>query len=415
MKDNLKWTKSKVFLISFNCILCISIVVSAMMIVIDKSRIKNGAVYTDADGETQASDNAQSQTTANTLRLMIAGDNTVYKTLYSQASERSGENGYNFLPAYEELRDIISKADIAMISQNTVMDDKNSPSAAPEYNSPNEILDALTATGFDVFNQANDHIMDMGISGVINDIALFKVKEQSALLTGLSENKEEMLKPKIKEVNGIKVSFVGITESVGNYEFDNDTDIGILDLSDSRSSQDEIYGTMKQLVTSSKSASDIVCVTVHWDNDDSAELSDSQQNIISTLLEYGADIIIGTGKNTTSAPEFRKNGDSEQALVVPSLGKVISLEESADSLLSGIADVTITKDPKAGTVTVSSAKMIPIVTVYETEYSNLRVVPFSKCTEEIIKKHGFAENNESFTYSYIKNTFTEKYGDKLEV
>ena len=46
MKDNLKWTKSKVFLISINCILCVAIVVSAMMIVIDKSRIKNGAVFT---------------------------------------------------------------------------------------------------------------------------------------------------------------------------------------------------------------------------------------------------------------------------------------------------------------------------------------------------------------------------------
>ena len=52
MKDSLKWTKSKVFLIAFNCILCIAIVVSAMMIVIDKSRIKNGAIYTGKDAET---------------------------------------------------------------------------------------------------------------------------------------------------------------------------------------------------------------------------------------------------------------------------------------------------------------------------------------------------------------------------
>jgi len=55
MKDNLKWTKSKVFLIAFNCILCVAIVVSSMMIVIDKSRIKNGAVYTSSEGQTEAS------------------------------------------------------------------------------------------------------------------------------------------------------------------------------------------------------------------------------------------------------------------------------------------------------------------------------------------------------------------------
>ena len=80
MKDNLKWTKSKVFLIAFNCILCVAIVVSSMMIVIDKSRIKNGAVYTSGESQT---DVQNTQTAAsNTARLMISGDNTVYRTVF---------------------------------------------------------------------------------------------------------------------------------------------------------------------------------------------------------------------------------------------------------------------------------------------------------------------------------------------
>lgn len=132
-------------------------------------------------------------------------------------------------------------------------------------------------------------------------------------------------------------------------------------------------------------------------------------------MKYGADIIVGTGKNNLQKFEYRSNGDGEQALVIPSLGKIISLEESADSFLGGIADITVSKDPKTNKTHVSSAKLIPTVTVYEEDYANVRVLPFAKCTEDIIKKHGFVLEDETFTYSYIKNYYNQKFSDTLEL
>lgn len=415
MKDNLKWTKSKIFLIAFNCILCIAVVVSGMMIVIDKSRIKNGAVYRSSDSD--STDNAviENKTSSGTARLMIAGDNIVYRTVYTQAAENAGNKGYDFSKAYDGIKEIIGKSDIALINQNTVMDDKNDPSASPEYNTPNQMLDKLIDIGFDVFNQANDHIMDMGLSGAINDIALFKANETKSLLIGLYENREEMMKPKVKEINGIKFSFVGITESLGGYDIPEDSDIGILDLSDTRSSEDELDGTLKQLVESAKNASDIVCVTVHWDDDDNAELTENQNEIIDKILKSGADIIVGTGKNATKNFEYKDNGDNEQALIIPSLGKIISLEENADSFLGGIADITVIKDSKTNKTSISSAKLIPTVTVYEEDYANVRVVPFSKCNEDLISNHGFVKEDESFNYKYIENFFKNTFENNLEI
>ena len=172
---------------------------------------------------------------------------------------------------------------------------------------------------------------------------------------------------------------------------------------------------MKQLVENAKSTSDIVCVTVHWDDEEEAELSDYQQEVVDNLLRYGADIIIGTGKNEIGAFEYKDNGDGEQAVIIPSLGKVISLEESAKSLLGGIADITLTKDAKTGQTSITAAKLIPTVTVYGEDYENVRVLPLSKCTEDIISKHGFAQEDESFTYSFIKNYYNEKFGNTLEI
>lgn len=408
MKDNLKWTKSKIFLIVFNCILCIAIVISAMMIVIDKSRMKNGIVYTDGEPVTT---NADAQSATQSARLMCAGENLMYSSIFSQASDRANSNGYDFSASYDGIKDIIAKSDLAMVTQSSVMDDKNEPSGSPEFNSPNEILDKLIALGFDVFNQANDHIMDMGLSGAINDIALFKTKENEALLTGLDENREEMIKPHTREVNGITFSFVGITESLGGYSLSEDSDIGIFDLSDDRSSEDEINGSVKQLITNSKNASDIVCVSVHWDADTSES---TQSAIIEKLLDYGADIIIGTGTHTLQPIEYMKNSDGEQALVMRSLGDLISAADTADELLGGIADITVTKD-SAGKTTVTSAKLIPTVTQYSTDYADIKIIPFAKYTKELAASHGILQNDESFTYDYIEKYYKDMFKDTLEI
>ncbi len=408
MKDNLKWTKSKIFLIVFNCILCIAIVISAMMIVIDKSRMKNGIVYT--DGEPVTTDTA-AQSSSQSAHLMCTGENLVYSSVFSQASERAASNGYDFSVSYDGIKDIIAKSDLALVTQSSVMDDKNDPSGSPEFNSPNEILDKLIDLGFDVFNQANDHIMDMGLSGAINDIALFKTKENEVLLTGLDENREEMMKPHTREVNGITFSFVGITESLGGYSLSENSDIGILDLSDDRSSEDEINGSVKQLITNSKNASDIVCVSVHWDADTSES---TQSDIIERLLDYGADIIVGTGTHTLEPIEYMKNGDGEQALVLRSLGDLISAADTADELLGGIADITVTKD-SAGKAAVTSAKLIPIVTQYSTDYADIKIIPFSKYTKDLAASHGILQNDESFTYDYIEKYYKDMFKDALEI
>lgn len=405
MKDNLKWTKSKIFLIGFNCILCIAIVVSGMMIVIDKSRIKNGAVYT--GGKANEETTSDEPSAFSTARLMIAGENTAYNTLTKQAQT---DSGYDYSSAYAPLKDILAKANVAMLTQSTVFDTDNEPSAAPNYNAPKELLTALTDVGFNVFNQANDHIIDMGISGIKNNIALFKSTQTT--LTGIFETRDEMTQPVLKVENDVIFSFVGITEHLGGYYLSSGSELGVLSLSDTRVSESELYGMMRQVIDSAKKASDFVCVAVHWDSETGSK---KQEELINKLLDYGVDIIVGTGVDTLSPIEFKENCDGENAVVVNSVGRLISLQETAESMLSGIVDITVSKDFTSGKTSIISAKIIPTVTVYDKDYGNLRVVPFSECTAEMIENHGLAQEDESFTYSFIEDKFKTLYGDKLEL
>lgn len=407
VKDNLKWTKSKILLIGINCVLCIAIVVSAMMIVIDKSRIKNGALYIDDKVGEDVAAGAPSSFAA--ARLMIAGENTAYNTLTRQARR---ENTYDYYSAYSALKSILDKSDLALLTQSTVFDTDNEPSAAPNYNAPKEMLDALIKAGFDVYNQANDHIIDMGNSGIKNDIALFKSKKDSATLSGIYETRDEMKEPTLCVVNDVIFSFIGITEHLGGYSLSSDSDLGILSLSDNRVGEDELYSMIKQIITTAKKTSDIVCINIHWDSETGTK---KQNELINKLLDYGADVIVGTGLDELSPIKFKTNGDGESAVVVSSIGRVISLQENAESMLSGILDISVSKNFTTGAASITSAKFIPTVTVYDADYENLRVVPFAECTAEMIENHGFAQADENFTYSFIESKFQTLYGDYLEL
>lgn len=414
MKDTHKWTKSKKLFIFIDCILCLAIIVSAMLIVIDRSRIKNGVVYTEKTTEEKAETDKKepAKTGTTTARLMCAGDNLIHRSIYKQANERANGNGYDFKYAYEQIEEIIALSDIAFLNQETIIDPDKEPQTYPLFNSPPALLDHMIDIGFDVFNQATNHCMDTFEAGALSDIKLFKSKP-NIILTGLYENQEEMLKPQTMTVNDITFSFVGFTEYLNGLTVPDDSELGLLYLTDTRSSQDELYAKMKQMIDNAKQASDVVCVSMHWWDEDILKPDESQEKILSKLMEYGADIVIGTGPHVLQPIEFRQNGDGEQAAVIWSLGNFISCQQYINQILGGIADVNVKKDYSTGKTTIESAKLIPTVTMYNSGYTNVRIVPFKNFTEQLAAEHGL--DTGSVSHDYVTQFYNDMYGDKLEI
>jgi len=410
MKDTHKWSKSKKLFIVVDCILCLAIIVSAMLIVIDRSRIKNGVIYTGKKEETSSTEAADKGTSS--VRFMCVGDNLIHRSIYKQANERANGSGYDFGYAYEQIEEIIALSDLAYINQETIIDPESEPSTYPLFNSPPELLDHMIKIGFDVFNQANNHCMDKFESGALNDIKLFKSK-QNILLTGLYENREDMMTPHTTTVNGITFSFVGFTEYLNGLVVPDDSELGLIYLDDQRTSQEEIYANMKQMIDNAKQASDVVCVAMHWATEDITKPDESQEEIMTKLMEYGADIIIGAGPHVLQPIEYRQNGDGEQAAIIWSLGNFISCQAKIDELLGGIADITVTKDNNSGKASVESVKFIPTVTMYNSGYTNVRIVPYNNFTDELAAQHGL--DSGTVSKEYITSFYNEMYGDKLEM
>lgn len=418
MKDTNKYSKSKIFLIVFNSLLSVAIIVSSMMIVIDKARISKGLTGNDSNADSSQSENVEPVDAepkgTTTARLMCAGDNLIHGSIYKQARSRAGGSGYDFSYAYDNVRDIIGKADIAFLNQETIMDSDSEPSSYPLFNSPTELLDEMTSLGFNVFNQATNHVMDKGVSGAQNDLALFQSKN-NVLLTGLYQTWEDMMSPKTIDANGITFSFVGFTEYLNGLYVPSDSDLGLVYLTDKRHTQDELYSTMETMIKNSKEASDIVCVSMHWQTEDVTEPTESEKAIVEKLLAYGADIIIGTGPHVMQPMEYMQNGDGEQALVIWSLGNFISCQNKTKNLLGGISDITVTKDYDTGKTSVTSASLIPTITHYTSSFSNVRIIPLSDYSDELAYSHGIRAKNSSYDMEYIENFYNEMFPNQVEL
>lgn len=416
MKDTHKWTPGKIFLVVFNCLLCLTIVLSSMIMVIDYSRMNSGSpliaiIGADATTDTQ-SQQSQPLTGKQTARMMCAGDNLIHGSIYKQANSRANGDGYDFAYAYDGVRDIIALSDIAFLNQETIIDPESEPSSYPLFNSPPELLDEMIDVGFDVFNQSTNHVLDKRVSGARNNIELFKSK-QNILLTGLYENEASMMEPQVKVVNGIRISFVGFTEWLNGIAIPKDSDIGIVCIEDNKYSLEETYATMKQMIDNAKAVSDVVCVSMHWHDEDMTTPDQSQKEVMEKLLEFGADVIIGTGPHVLQPIEYMQNGDGEEALVIWSLGNFISCQNKKNNMLGGIADITFEKDLATGKTTVSSVYLIPTITHYNSGFTNVRIIPFANYNEELASQHGV--NSNSFTYSSINEFYTNMFGDKLKI
>ena len=411
MKDINKWSKGKTAIIIVDCILCLAIIVSSVLIVVDRSRQKNGVTYADTQNVQEAAQTTKAPTGSTSARLMCAGDNLIHRSIYNQAHNRADGDGYDFSYAYEQVKEIISLSDIAFLNQETVIDPENEPSTFPCFNSPTELLSEMKNLGFNVFNQSTNHVLDKGEKGALRDIDFFK--SSNVLLTGLYQTREDMLKPQTQTANGITFSFVGFTEYLNGFRLASDSDLGLLSLDDERYTKEEHYELMKKMIDNAKANSDVVCVSMHWQDEDITEPDSSQQEVMDKLMEYGADIVIGTGPHVLQPIEYRQNGDGEQALIIWSLGNFISCQDKTNNLLGGIADVVVKKDFGSNKVTIESAKLIPTITHYTDGFSNVRIIPFKNYDDSLADNHGV--NSSRFSCSYIEKFYTEMFGDKLEV
>lgn len=330
------------------------------------------------------------------VSFVAVGDNLIHDTVYEQAAARSS-SGYDFSYAYEKVAPLIEAPDVAILNQETIISTEHNVSSYPMFNSPVEVGEEMLKIGFDVFNIATNHSLDCGEKGLISAINYWKSK--NVITTGAYLNSEEQSKIAMNEVNGVKIAYLGFTESTNGLSLPSDSEVVLVRASDETLLQEKIMRA--------KQTADVVIVNAHWGNEYTHEPTDAQRELAEKLASWGADVIIGNHPHVIQPVEYIENSDGRRTLVAYSLGNFISAQNRGARMLGGMLNFEIVKNNNTGKIEIENVVFSGVVTHYGYNASNIRIYPLADYTEELASKHGVKSKTSEFSLQYLNDIVNE--------
>jgi poly-gamma-glutamate synthesis protein (capsule biosynthesis protein) len=145
--------------------------------------------------------------------LVATGDVLLHPALWDQAvadAAASGRSGLDFGPMLAALRPVVNGADVAICHMETPVAPPGGPySGYPSFSVPQEITQALAATGYDACTTASNHTYDRGAEGT--DRTLDALDAAGLDHAGSARTPQEAAATTLLEVDGVDVALVSYT------------------------------------------------------------------------------------------------------------------------------------------------------------------------------------------------------------
>jgi len=339
-----------------------------------------------------------------TCSLICVGDNLIHDNIYNEALKLGGGNRYDFTKAYEHVTKYIEDTDIAIINQETLVTDDYGPQSYPCFASPTAVGDKAVDMGFNVISMCNNHVLDMGADGLISSLDYWDTKD--VVHYGAYRSAEDAEDIRTMEVNGITFAFLGYMEHTNGFYLNGDVGEVIYLEEEDR---------IKAQIEKADKLADVVVVSCHYGTEIMNELNQQQTELTPKLVEWGADLIIGTQAHTISTCEYMDKPDGSQAFVYYGLGNFISTMYDVKSLVGIMGKLNVVKDPDSGVITFENVKAIPVISHFEaddyySDWYNCAVYPYAEYTDELFAKNyvsydGFNRESVEQCLSYIPEEF----------
>lgn len=322
------------------------------------------------------------------VHLCCAGDNLIHDNIYVEAQKEDGS--YDFSKCYAPCKKLIEGADVAILNQETLVNDAFEPSTFPTFSTPTAVGDAVVDFGFNVISMSNNHVLDKGSEGLISSLDYWDSKD--VVHYGAYRDEADSEDIKTMEVNGITFAFLGYMEHTNGIYLEDGAPGKVVYLSE----EDVIE---RQIRKADKMA-DVVVVSCHYGTEIMNELNAQQLYITPKLVEWGADLIIGTQAHALSTCEYLDKPDGGKAFVYYGLGNFFHTmydNDNADghqgkSLVGIFGQLDIIKDYATKEITIENVKAIPVISHFEGEnwdtmWYNCAVYPYGDYSDEMFNKH----------------------------
>jgi poly-gamma-glutamate synthesis protein (capsule biosynthesis protein) len=198
---------------------------------------------------------------------------------------------------FDEVREIIQSADVAVGTFNATMSDYP-PHTGCVFTyvlvGGSSNADAMQRAGFDVMSVATNHIKNCGI-GDCGDRAfldtLDNLRRMEITPVGAGENLAEAMQPVVVKVNGVRYGIV----SLGMVEpmvFADEETPGIAVLTEEN---------LRQAIAEARKVADVVIAMPHWGPEDSPDPNSYQLDFAQIAVDAGADLVVGNHTHVVQA------------------------------------------------------------------------------------------------------------------
>lgn len=203
---------------------------------------------------------------------------------------------------FEGVSDVTSRVDLLLInfenaattSQNAVKEDVPL-SCDPSY------VPLAKANENTVASLANNHAFDYGIQGMAD--TLQHLKDAGITPIGAGNTEDEAHQAVVKDVNGRKVTILNYMDSNNFAEYSYD----VMPYANGSSPGYSAYDSadaQKQIAENNDS--DLIIAYLHFGNEYSNSPNEDQTRIAHELIDYGADVVIGSHPHVTQGIEMYK-------------------------------------------------------------------------------------------------------------
>lgn len=255
-----------------------------------------------------------------------------------QVWEARTENGYDFGLVFEDIKSYISGADVAIANFETTVNEKKALSGYPRFNSPPEVLEGISRTGFDVMVTANNHCMDTGVEGAENTAALIKRNNMLPVGAGV------MNRSTVINVNGIKLGILAYTTSINGLK----APTGYINIADEKQMSNDIQDL--------NSKCDFVIVYMHAGMEYNRGIEEQTIKLFRKVADMGADCVLGSHPHVARKSEIY-NTNNKQVLINYSMGNFLSNQNDIYTDIGTITQLVVRKQGE--NTTIKNFEIIP--------------------------------------------------------
>lgn len=331
-------------------------------------------------------------------KLVAVGDNLMHRSCTLSAKNADGT--YDFTKHFANMADIFKAADLAVISQDTVLGGIELGATSTEtgiFNTAVELADGMADAGINVVLAANNHIMDEGSAGLNTMMSYFSTKYPNITLLGVNNSREAKDEPVYVETNNIKIAMINYSYG-SNQTADLDASPYLLNQYD----EDWLSDVLKQ----AREEADFIIAFPFWGEQNSMDYTQEQERQAQFLADNGVDLIIGSYPHVVEPVKWITAENGDRTLVYYSLGNFQSIQNTVENMLGGQANVTISKE-EDGTH-ISDYSLDFVVTHYEQKesseyYDIVTTYPLADYTSDLAARHGMSvSGNEEFNLASLQ-------------